>query len=63
MLAPARVIVAGTKAVVLNRVSVYICAPQATELGCQAAGSDHVVVVPKTEVVMLGMTGPSWHEQ
>ena len=58
VLVPARVIAAGTEAVVLNKVSVYICGPQSTAFGCQAAGNDHVVVAPRTEVEMLGITDP-----
>ncbi len=59
------VIVAGTKAVVLYRLSMY---EQSTALGYQCivfppkpgklAGNDHVVVGPKTEVMMSGISGP-----
>ena len=56
-------IVAETAAVVLTRLSVYICMAQFAALGYQAVGNDHVVVGPKTEVVMSGITGPGLHEQ
>ena len=56
-------IVAGTAAVVLKRLSVYICVAQFAALGYQAAGNDHVVVGPDTEVVMSRISGPGLQEQ
>jgi hypothetical protein len=57
------VIVAGTDAVILNRVSVKICAPQFAQFGYQARGNENNVVGPKTEVIISGMTGPALHLQ
>ncbi len=51
-------IAAGTKAVELTRVSVYICVWHFVGLGHQAVGVDHVVVGLKTEVVMSGIFCP-----
>ncbi len=56
-------IVAGTDAVILNRVSVKICAPQFAQFGYQARGNENNVVGPKTEVIISGMTGPALHLQ
>ena len=48
----AREIVAGTKAVVLNMVTVAVYTPQLVVLGNQSDGNAHVVIWPKTVVVM-----------
>ena len=56
-------IVAGTAAVVLKRLSVYICVAQFAALGYQAAGNDHVVVGSDTVVVMSTISGPGLQEQ